>query len=269
MHEYETIKEVKTTLPRMPIVQAGAFQNLDLNKAKNLILATQFERCLFMGCKMDVDISNHLLKKGNNSIFPKIDVPFKMYLSKLYTKSSIYSGYDINEPESYHTTYDKKVYDHYIKNGAGEPNTIHESLARRIHDHSVTDAINDFVRKYEPKKIIAIMGGHGLKRGAGDYENICLISKDLTEKGYLMISGGGPGAMEATHVGAWFAGRPQQDLEAGIRILQKCPSYQPQEDWLNTDVIQSAAKKAGHRPRPGDCHSAHRSRPAQPVSRLS
>jgi len=183
---------------------------------------------------MDKDIIDHLLEKGNNSIFPKMSVPFKMYLSKLYTRSSIYKGYKTEDATSYHKTYDKKVYDHYIKNGGGEPHTIYESLARRIHDHSITDALGDFIRQYDDKKIVAIMGGHSLKRNSKDYLNACLISKKLTEAGYLMISGGGPGAMEATHVGAWFAGRTITDLKAGIKILKECPSYTPQEDWLNT-----------------------------------
>ncbi|MGK0387340.1 MAG: putative Rossmann-fold nucleotide-binding protein [Maribacter sp.] len=234
MHEYESLKELRIGLPRMPLVQNGAFQKLDLNKIKDLILNTKFKKCLFLGCKMDKDIIDHLMLKGHNSIFSQMDVPFKIYQSKLYSPKSIYKGYQLENPDSYHNTYDKRVYNHYMANGAGEPETIYESLARRIHDHSITDAIEDFIRGYDDKKIVAIMGGHSLKRNAKDYLNICLISKKLTEAGYLMISGGGPGAMEATHVGAWFAGRTITDLKAGIKILKECPSYTPQENWLNT-----------------------------------
>ncbi len=245
MHEYESIKEIKKELPRTPLVIKGVFQGIHLTKVKKLILQTQFQDCLFMGCQYDPDIQSHILKEGNNSIFPKLNVPFKMYCSKLYTRSSIYSGYKIEDAESYHSTYDKIVYDHYMKNGASEPSTIYESLARRIHDHSITDALHDFIRSYEETKIVAIMGGHSLKRGTKDYTKICSISKELTEKGYLMISGGGPGAMEATHVGAWFAGRTEKELLEGIQILKTCPSYTPQEKWLQTSfqVIQKYPQK--------------------------
>ncbi len=245
MHEYESIRELKKELPRMPLVDKGAFQSLDLNKVKALMLNTRFKDCLFMGCKMDKEIREYLSDKGNNIIFPKMKVPYKMYLSKLYTRQSLYKGYDTNHSESYEDTYDKKVYDHYMSKGGAEPQTIYESLARRIHDHSVTDALGDFIRSYDARKIVAIMGGHSLKRGSRDYKNICLISKSLTEKGYLLISGGGPGAMEATHVGAWFAGRTQKELNEGIRILKHCPSYKPQKDWLSTafEVIQKFPQK--------------------------
>ncbi len=234
MHEYESLKEIRTELPRMPLVQKGCFQNLDLSKVEKLVLQTKFKECIFLGCKMNKGIRNYLLDTGKNIIFPKMNVPFKMYTSKLYTSKTIYKGYKLDDPSSYQSTYDKKVYDHYITHGGAEPHTIYQSLARRIHDHSITDALTDFTRKFDPKKMVAIMGGHGLKRGSKDYKSVCLIAKELTEKGYLLLSGGGPGAMEATHVGAWFADRKIKDLNAGIKILKTCPSYKPQEDWLRT-----------------------------------
>jgi predicted Rossmann-fold nucleotide-binding protein len=46
-----------------------------------------------------------------------------------------------------------------------------------------------------------------------------------------MVSGGGPGAMEATHVGAWFVDRSDEELEAAVKQLAKAPSYKD-ENWL-------------------------------------
>ena len=48
-----------------------------------------------------------------------------------------------------------------------------------------------------------------------------------------MVSGGGPGAMEATHLGAWLAGRTTEEVDNAISILSAAPSY---EDtlWLDT-----------------------------------
>ena len=53
------------------------------------------------------------------------------------------------------------VYQHYIEQGK-EASSIKETLARRLHDHSITDTLYDFLENYEEKKIVAIMGGHGL-----------------------------------------------------------------------------------------------------------
>ena len=77
------------------------------------------------------------------------------------------------------------------------------------------------------------MGGHGLLRTDKAYLKIVLISKQLTEHGYLMVSGGGPGAMEATHLGAWMAGRLEADVYEAMKILVQAPAY-TDTLWLDT-----------------------------------
>ena len=69
--------------------------------------------------------------------------------------------------------------------------------------------------------IKAVKSQCGLRRADQGYRKIAAISKRLTEKGKLMVSGGGPGAMEATHLGAWMAGRPTAELDEAIAILAK------------------------------------------------
>jgi predicted Rossmann-fold nucleotide-binding protein len=58
-----------------------------------------------------------------------------------------------------------------------------------------------------------------------------------------MVSGGGPGAMEATHVGAWFAGNTIENLEKAISILAKAPIYNDVY-WLDKsfEVLQQYPK---------------------------
>ena len=54
-----------------------------------------------------------------------------------------------------------------------------------------------------------------------------------------MTSGGGPGAMEATHLGAWFAGKPDDELNLAIEHLGKAPFFKDLL-WLDTafDIIR-------------------------------
>ena len=99
------------------------------------------------------------------------------------------------------------------------------TLARRLHDHSITDALYGFLQGCKSTRVVAIMGGHGLMRNDGMFTTVARLSKRLTEAGYLMVSGGGPGAMEATHVGAWFAGRDEPKMLRAIEILSQAPSY--------------------------------------------
>ena len=108
-----------------------------------------------------------------------------------------------------------------------------ETFARSLHDHSITDSLDEFV---DNKKVVAIMGGHAVKRDENEFKNVAEISKRLTEKGFVMASGGGPGAMEATHVGGWFAGREPEDFIEGINFLSQAPDYKEKFDWISTAI---------------------------------
>ena len=48
-----------------------------------------------------------------------------------------------------------------------------------------------------------------------------------------MASGGGPGAMEATHVGAWMAGRNDSDVQEALDMLAVAPSFRD-PGWLSS-----------------------------------
>lgn len=229
MKEFESLLELKAYLKETEI-QEIAVQNLDLTGIEALLLKIKFKRCLFLGCTMSGRLFSHL--QHGNYIFPHLDVPYNIYPNRLYNKDTLYNGYDYRKPESYLQTMDKVVYDHYMFTGK-ETHNIMETLARRLHDHSITDSLQEFLTGFEEKRVVAMMGGHGLSRNSRSYRQITEISKTLTERGYLMISGGGPGAMEATHLGAWFAGKPQEDLDQAIQFLSQAPTYD-HVDWLPT-----------------------------------
>jgi predicted Rossmann-fold nucleotide-binding protein len=173
---------------------------------------------------MSVDMQIKLLK-FENLIFPKLDVPYNPYRARLYSIDSLYRNYDPKQPESYELTPDSIIYKYYRDKGKHYPDSIYETLAQKLHDHSITDAMMDILEGIDNRNVVAIMGGHGLSRDSEDFIKVCNISKELVEKGFFMLSGGGPGAMEATHLGAWIAGRDQKDLESAIKILSEAPHY--------------------------------------------
>ena len=220
--EIETQEELKQLLSSSIYIKNKAFQDLDFTHSDLLKYKNSYENCLFLGCTLPENLINTRLE--DSLIFPKIKIPFNVYRSTLYTKDSLYEGYELGNIDSYKNTFDKKVYDHYIANGK-EAKDIKETLARRLHDFSISNALYNFLDNYPEKKVVAIMGGHQLGRNEKTYKDIAKISKTLTEEGYLMISGGGPGAMEATHVGAWMAGRNDKDLQKVINLLSEAPIY--------------------------------------------
>ena len=220
--EIETIKELKKLLKNNKIINKKAFQNLDFRKVKEIAIDKFYDDCIFLGCKLPKSLSKKLTK--NNLIFPMIETAFNPFINHLYNKDILFDKYQLEKPETQDKCLDTIIYNHYLENGKISYD-IKETLARRLHDHSITDALYDFLSEYDEKKVIAIMGGHNLPRNNTNFFEIAKISKMLTEDGYLMVSGGGPGAMEATHVGAWMAGKSEGELKKAIDILSEAPVY--------------------------------------------
>ena len=163
---------------------------------------------------------------------PSIRIPFDLFREQLYSADSLYKGYQPGKPLSFRECYDQQVYHHYLKAGKSATE-IKETLARTLHDHSMTNAMNDFLAQFDEKQVVGIMGGHGLLRNEEAYRQVVMVSKTLAENDCLMVSGGGPGAMEATHLGAWMAGRTEEETNDALAILQEAPSYKDIR-WLDT-----------------------------------
>ena len=163
---------------------------------------------------------------------PTLQVPYELFREHLYSATDLYRGYRMDKPETFKDSYDQQVYKYYINKGKTTTD-IKETLGRTLHDHSMTNAMNDFLSHFDEKQVVGIMGGHGLLRTEDSYRQVVLVSKKLTESGCLMVSGGGPGAMEATHLGAWMAGRSEEETDHAISILKEAPSFNDKR-WLNT-----------------------------------
>ena len=126
---------------------------------------------------------------------------------------------------------------HVTKTGK-QSTSRRENVARGIHDTCILNAMQAFLHDYDQVQVVGVMGGHAMLRTDAAYHQTVMISKKLTENGFLMISGGGPGAMEATHLGSWMAGRTDEEVEDALKILAPAPDFKS-PGWLSTafDVI--------------------------------
>lgn len=234
MKEIETITEFKDWMKNdknRPV----AFQGLDLSQYEDYLSHISFKGYLFLGCKISNLTAGRISNSGGLVILNQDDFLFKTHRAFLYSPNELFEGFDINITNGYHKTYDYKVYLEYLDTGIENPPSILTSLSRRLHDHSITDALNEII---ENRKVVAIMGGHSMERQSPFYRKIAKISRILTKKGYLMVSGGGPGAMEATHLGAYFASRTESEMLDAIDILKVRPrdgvanKEYADKDWL-------------------------------------
>lgn len=211
-----------SSIDSLPAPQEGtglighyAFQYIDFTKVPEYALGHTFIDCCFFGCTMCPGQEYRFL---DCLVLPRMGMIFHAFTPDLYSAGTLYEGFDPSVPESFSGTFDARVYADYLEHGE-MCSDMRVTLARSLHDHSIYDAMMDFLQRFDPQDVIGVMGGHGLKRSDEGYSKIVKISKALTEKGKLMISGGGPGAMEATHVGAWMAGRSDAETADAIAML--------------------------------------------------
>jgi predicted Rossmann-fold nucleotide-binding protein len=245
MTEIETIEAFERHLRGGGSFRNVVIQGLDLRGFTRELVTASLEGAVFMGCELERDALRAALLQGALIFPPFLGLPYQPYRSRLYTIEEIYAGFDPSRPETYAETPDARIYAHWVMQGRATPPSILETLAQRLHDHAITDAMEELLAgDGKPRKVVAIMGGHSMLRGQPDYRRVATLARELTRHGFFMVSGGGPGAMEATHVGAWFARRSEAELDVALAMLAKAPSYKDRE-WLSRAFEVRAAFPLG------------------------
>lgn len=226
--EVEELFDLRQLLSHHEVVRHCAFQAINFEKCGFPMENYRFEDCLFMGCHIPPRMFYAM--DEDCIVLPRVKMPYKVFPRKLYDARSLYLHYRPAYPETFRTCYDTINYERYIARGK-QSSDIKETLCRTLHDHSISNALEQFIAQYDEKDIVAVMGGHAVSRTDPHYRQIVEISKRLTELGKLMVSGGGPGAMEAVHLGAWLAGHSEAELEDAMLMLSGAPSFRD-PDWL-------------------------------------
>ncbi len=166
------------------------------------------------------------------------DVPFEVIRQELYSAGDLYKGYQPSDDAeqdraSFAACYDSLTYKHYLDQGKNAMN-VNESMARAIHDHSIHRSLLEFMENRDVNRCVGIMGGHAIRRTDPVFTRVAMLSKRLTEEGFLMMSGGGPGAMEATHLGAWLAGRTEAEATEAVGQLARAAASFRDPGWLSS-----------------------------------
>lgn len=222
----------KLVLPKV------AVQSLDLGEFENIMNQKEYPNSLFLGCQLSDTVAGHIVQTGGIVIPNSKKMLFKSHLAHLYSPQELFEGFDPQKKDGYQQTLDYKIYQQYVKQGKDFPSSIYTSLMRRLHDHSITEALMDMI---EGKKVVAIMGGHGIERSDPFYLKVATISWNLTKQGFLLVSGGGPGIMEATHLGAYFATRTLKNLKAAIQLMKERPlGAIPNKEYDDWDWLHRA-----------------------------
>ncbi len=150
------------------------------------------------------------------------DLPYNPFRRSLYTVKELMKGYNPDVPGK---SLDEVIADHY--NHDKKMPSIHEALAQRIHDHAIDEALYRFAKpsKGGRRKIIGVMGGHSKTRADKSYQLIAKLTWQLRQEEFAIVSGGGPGIMEAANLGAYLSSYKSDAVEQAIEILSKSTDY--------------------------------------------
>ena len=233
--EIETLVAFEQHLANGKSLANVILQGLDLTGQTRVLLDADLTGTVFLGCQLEAQALQAVLAHGAMVFPPFSGLPYSPYRGGLYSPEELYAGFEPAHPESYANTPDARIYAHWNSRGAANSPSLLETLAQRLHDHAITDAMEEVLAQQSqgrPRRVVAIMGGHSMLRGQPDYRAVAELARELARLGFFLVSGGGPGAMEATHVGAWFAGRTEAELSAALEVLATAPSYKDRE-WLS------------------------------------
>ncbi len=152
----------------------------------------------------------------------RTSLPFNPLRKTLYSLHDLFAGFSDGDVASYAACREVKILSYFVANGKNPTRHSGASTLEALHDNAISGAVQRLVGSQ--KRVVGIMGGHDMARGTPAFVDIAHVAYDLTRAGFLVASGGGPGAMEATHLGALLSPRPRQDLDEAIRELRSVPT---------------------------------------------
>jgi len=226
--EIETLAAFDAHVRRARSLNGWFVQSLDLTERVEALLSLDPRGAVFLGCQFSPVVEAHLRRAGA-LIFPRLpDLPFDPYRSGLYDAVELY-GSGRPESGSYRDSRDAAI---YAWARSAKARSLAGALGATLHDHAITDALDDATEAIGPRHVVGIMGGHALLRTDRAYADAARLAAALCADERLVLTGGGPGAMEAANLGAYLS--PWSDaLPEALSMLAAAAAYDPSIDaWV-------------------------------------
>lgn len=234
MHEIHSGEALHAALETdMPLGQLR-LQGIDLAPFEaQLYGRADLEGLVVLGGSIPEGLDRHLRRNGA-IIFPKDPhAPVSIYRARLYHPAELYTGLS----HGYASTPDAQAYEWAMDSELGKDTYV--SMLKAIHDDAMSDRLAGLL---DGRRAVGVMGGHNLARDTGGYRLAAELGHRLVEAGYLVMTGGGPGAMEAANLGAFT--RSPERLEHALDRLAAVPTFVPSiDEWaqLAFDVRRDIA----------------------------
>jgi predicted Rossmann-fold nucleotide-binding protein len=223
--EVETLAAFDRHIGRTRRLNGWFVQSLDLTGRSEALLSVDPQGAVFLGCRFDPGVEQRLRAAGA-LLFPRLpDLPFDPYRARLYDAAELYgTGPVAASPDAVI----------YAWARSAQASTLSGELATTLHDHAISDALNDATADIDPRSVVGIMGGHAQLRTDQAYRAAAQLGASLAAAGRTVLTGGGPGAMEAGNLGGYLSAWPGA-LDEALAMLGAVPTYRSDLDsWTAT-----------------------------------
>ena len=185
-----------------------------------------FSGCWFWGCTFpEHTTADELRAQGAQVNENPVDLPYKPFRAFMYTSTEL-------------KKVDGGIYQHYL-----HQKDIRSQMYQAAHDYSMTDALRDYC---EGKALIAFMGGHAMERHSDEYAQVVWLAWRLSRAGYVVATGGGPGAMQAANLGAYLCENTEDDVKEALKLISdQTGNEKYAKNYLNPASEQAVLDRFG------------------------
>jgi hypothetical protein len=156
----------------------------------------------------------------------------------LYTPGQLYAGLSLGDPATWARCWDSEVYK-WTLGPNGKPRSLDdvETVATRLHDAAIDRLVRDYLDATR-HVTIGFMGGHDIPRTETAYLHVARMARELRRRGFKIVTGGGPGLMEAANFGAMLAPHTDDAFNTALTLLRTAPDF-----GTSADPVRTAAQK--------------------------
>lgn len=214
--EIDSLADLDAALHGGRSLRGMRLQDLDLREREGSLLEhREIEGLVVLGGRLSPRLDAHLRAEGA-LIFPTDPgLPVNPYRAHLYRPTELYDG--LTE-RGYAATPDARAYT--WSRDPDRRRDAYATLITSIHDDSILDALDEVV---DDHRVVGVMGGHAVHRGSDGYTRAARLGHRLAGRGFLVATGGGPGAMEAANLGAFV--EEDAALAEALERLASAPGF--------------------------------------------